>query len=143
MARTYRYTDSRDIAVDPLVAWDVVSNHEQMAEWMPARKVILEQDGTPNRNGVGAVRAIHLFGSPIRERITAFEAPTKLRYELVSGLPFRDYVGQITVAPVAGGTRMTTEISFRTVIPGSQFIVAVALRVASAGAVRAARRRAG
>ncbi|OMC34137.1 hypothetical protein A5740_10915 [Mycobacterium sp. GA-1841] len=143
MARTFHYTDTRCVAADRRVAWDVVSNHELMSEWMPARKVVLEQVGSPDRDGVGAVRAIHLFGSPVRERITAFEAPTTLRYELLSGLPFRDYTGQITVEPAAGGTRITTEISFRTVIPGSQFIVAIAIRVASARAARAVRRRSG
>lgn len=142
MARHYRYTDSREVAVHPIVAWEVLTDHGRMSEWMPARKVILEAAGSPDRDGVGAVRAIHSFGTVIRERITMFDAPTTLRYELLSGLPFRDYTGQITVEPRAGGSRISTEISFSTVIPGSQLLVAIAIRVASARAARAADRRA-
>ena len=59
-----------------------------------------------------------------------------------SGLPFRDYAGQITVEPQAAGARISTEISFRTIVPGSQFFVAIAIRVTSARAARAANRRA-
>ena len=113
-----------------------------MSEWTPARRVTLEVTGHPEPNGVGAVRAIHVLGWVIRERITAFDAPTTLRYELISGLPFRDYRGQIWVEPSDHGSRILTEISFRPLIPGSQIFVAIAIRVASAGAARAAQRRA-
>ncbi|MGV0679084.1 hypothetical protein ABQE62_23050 [Mycolicibacterium fortuitum] len=44
--------------------------------------------------------------------------------------------------PQAAGARITTEISFRTIVPGSQFFVAIAIRVTSARAARAANRRA-
>ena len=141
MGKAYRYTDSRQVAADPAVAWEIVSNHERMSQWTPAHEVVLETLGSPDRNGVGAVRALRMFGPTIRERITAFEPPHKLRYELVSGMPFRDYTGEITVEPNGSGSRISTAISFRTIIPGTQIIVALAIRVASAGAARAARQR--
>lgn len=141
MARHYRYTDGREVAVHPLVVWEVLTDHHRMSEWMPARKIVLETIGSPERDGVGAIRAIHSFGTVIRERITTFDAPTTLRYELLSGLPFRDYTGQITVEPRGDGSRISTEISFSTTIPGSQLLVAIAIRVANARAARAACRR--
>jgi hypothetical protein len=141
MGRSHRYTDIRRVAVEPATAWEVVSDHERMSEWTPSRAVVLETPGSPDRNGVGAVRALHMFGPTVRERITAFEPPTTLRYELVSGLPFRDYTGQITVEPSGNGSVISTAISFRTIIPGTQILVAIAIRVASAGAARAALRR--
>lgn len=79
-----------------------------------------------------------MFGPVIRERITRFEPPTTLQYRLVSGLPFRDYTGQITVEPAETGSVMSTVIRFRTIVPGTQLFVAIAMRVASAGAVRLA-----
>lgn len=141
MGRSYRYTDVRHVAADPAVVWEIISNHELMSEWTPSRKVVLENPGCPDRNGVGAVRALHIFGPTIRERTTLFEPPPTLRYSLVSGLPFREYTGQITVAPAETGSVISTAISFRTIVPGTQILVAIALRVASAGAVRMARRR--
>lgn len=59
---------------------------------------------------------------------------------LMSGLPFREYTGQITVEPADTGSVMSTVISFRPIVPGTQILVAIAMRVASAGATRAARR---
>lgn len=140
MGRSYRYTDVRRVPADPAVVWGIVSNHEHMSEWTPSRRVVLETPGSPDRNGVGAIRALHMFGPVIRERITRFEPPTTLQYRLVSGLPFRDYTGQITVEPAETGSVMSTVISFRTIVPGTQLFVAIAMRVASAGAVRLARR---
>lgn len=91
-----------------------------------------------------------MFGPTIRERITAFEPPTTLRYELVSGLPFRDYTGQITIEPGDDGTLISTAITFRTVIPGTQILVAIAIRQcrrcprrAAARTLRRARRQLG
>jgi Polyketide cyclase / dehydrase and lipid transport len=140
VGRPYRYTDVRQVAVDPGAAWSIVSDHEYMSEWTPARAVVLENLGRPDPNGVGAVRALHMWGPTIRERITAFEPPTRLEYELVSGLPFRDYTGQIIIGPSGNGSVITTTISFRTILPGTQLLVALAIRVASAGAARAAQR---
>ncbi|MEN3221459.1 SRPBCC family protein [Mycolicibacterium porcinum] len=138
MGRSYRYTDVRRVPADPAVVWGIVSNHEHMSEWTPSRRVVLETPGSPDRNGVGAIRALHMFGPVIRERITRFEPPTTLQYRLVSGLPFRDYTGQITVEPAETGSVMSTVIRFRTIVPGTQLFVAIAMRVASAGAVRLA-----
>lgn len=138
MGRSYRYTDVRRVPADPAVVWGIVSNHEHMSDWTPSRRVVLETPGSPDRNGVGAIRALHMFGPVIRERITRFEPPTTLQYRLVSGLPFRDYTGQITVEPAETGSVMSTVISFRTIVPGTQLFVAIAMRVASAGAVRLA-----
>ncbi|MBV8966933.1 MAG: SRPBCC family protein, partial [Mycobacteriaceae bacterium] len=99
MGRFHHYTDVRRVAVDPATAWNVISDHERMSEWTPARAVVLENPGRPEEGGVGAVRALHMWGRTIRERVTAFEPPRRLEYELVSGLPFRDYSGQITIVP--------------------------------------------
>lgn len=142
MGRTHRYSVSRDTTADPAVAWDTVSDHEGMTSWTPYRTAVLEAPGTPDRNGVGAVRALHGLGPPLRERITLFEPPRRMRYELVSGLPFRDYVGEVTVEPSGSGSRITCVISFRTIIPGSQIFGALACRIGTIGAARAAHRTA-
>ena len=141
--RFHRYTDVRRVNTDPVTAWNVIADYERMSEWTPARVVTLEKPGRPDRFGVGAVRALHMWGTTIRERITAFEPPTRLEYELVSGLPFRDYTGQIRIEPKGNSSVISTAISFRTIVPGTQLLVAIAVRIASAGAARAAQRRTG
>lgn len=143
MERLYQYSVSRDVAAVPAVTWDVVSDHAGMFKWTPFRKSVLEKNGTHEENGVGAIRALYALGPPVRERITEFEPPTRLRYELVSGLPFRDYTGEVTVEPSGTGSRISTVISFRTRIPGSQLFGPIAVRLGTLGAARLAERRAG
>lgn len=121
--------------------WDVVSNHEEMAAWTPFRKSVLERPGEPDPRGVGAIRALHVVGPPTREQVTEYDPPRRLRYRLLSGLPFRHYVGEVAVAPSGAGSSVTTEVCFRTVIPGTHFFGPIAMRLATRGAVRLAERR--
>jgi hypothetical protein len=102
---------------------------------------VLERPGSLERNGVGAIRALHLLGPPTREQVTEYDPPRRLRYRLLSGLPFRHYVGEVTVAPSGAGSSVTTEVCFRTLIPGTQVFGPIALRLATRGAVRLAERR--
>ncbi|ORV18030.1 SRPBCC family protein [Mycobacterium celatum] len=142
MSKLYRYRVSRHVAADPATVWDVVSDHAGMAEWTPFRKSIVEKPGEPHPNGTGTVRALYLLGPPTREQVVEFEPPRRLRYMLLSGLPFRDYIGEVTVEPEGTDTRLTTELSFRTRIPGSQFFGPIAIRRGTNGAARLAEKRA-
>lgn len=47
MGRSYRYTDVRREAVDFLIAWDIVSDHERISERTPVRGVVLEDPVAP------------------------------------------------------------------------------------------------
>jgi uncharacterized protein YndB with AHSA1/START domain len=140
MGKLYRYQVSRWVAAHPAAVWDVVSTHAGMFRWTPYRKSILEREGANHPNGVGAIRALYLLGRPTREQITAFEPPHRLRYTLLSGLPFRDYTGEVTVEPDGSGSRLHTRIAFRTRIPGSQLFGPVAVRIATKKAARLAER---
>ncbi|GBE65579.1 hypothetical protein MFM001_20410 [Mycobacterium sp. MFM001] len=142
MSKLYRYRVSRHVAANPQVVWNVVSDHARMAEWTPFRRSAVEKPGEPDPNGTGAVRALYLAGPPTRERIIEFEPPRRLRYMLLSGLPFRDYIGEVTVEPDGTGTRLTTELAFRTRIPGSQIFGPIAIRLGTRGAARLAEKRA-
>jgi uncharacterized protein YndB with AHSA1/START domain len=141
MSRLYQYRVSYRVSASPTTVWDVISDHAGMPQWTPFRRVVLEKQGSPHPNGVGAVRALHLIGPPTREEVVEFIPPHRLRYRLLSGLPFQDYEGQITVEPDGEGARLSTELRFRTRIPGSQLFGPVAIRLATRGAVRLAEKR--
>ncbi len=104
-------------------------------------KAVLETPGDPYPNGTGAIRALYLLGPPTREQITDFDAPRRLRYRLLSGLPFSDYVGEITVAPEGSGARLSTHVRFRARIPGTHMFGPIAIRLATNAAARLAERR--
>ncbi|MCE5292499.1 MAG: SRPBCC family protein [Nocardiaceae bacterium] len=142
MRKLHEFTVSRLTEAEPSTTWNVISDPDVMARWTPYRQVTLEKAGAPEPNGVGAVRAMRGFGPTVRERITTFEPPARMRYELVAGLPFRDYTGEITVEPHNSGSRITCVIRFRTVVPGSQVLGAFAVWFATTRAAREATRRA-
>jgi uncharacterized protein YndB with AHSA1/START domain len=141
MSRLRHYTFARHVEADPATVWNVISDHAGMPLWTPFRKSVLETPGHPSPNGVGAVRALYLFGPPIREEIVGFEPPRRLRYRLLSGLPFSNYVGEITVEPEGPGSRVCTDIRFTTHIPGTQLFGPIAIRIATHGAARLAEKR--
>ena len=143
MSRLYHYVVSRHVSAAPATVWDVVSDHTGMPRWTPFRRAVLERTGQPHPNGVGAVRYLHLLGPPTREEVLEFEPPHRLRYRLLSGLPFRDYVGEVAVEPEGTGSRLSTDLHFRTRIPGTQFFGPVAIYLATRAAARLAEKPSG
>lgn len=122
------YTFTRSVPVPPATVWGVVSDHPGMSRWTPLRRVVMEAGGSPNPNGVGAVRALHLVGPPIREQVTEFEPERRLGYRALSGLPARDYTGEVVLEPTGSGTRIRWTITFSPKFPGAQFLIAAVIR---------------
>ena len=79
-----------------------------MEAWAPVRKVALEREGDPPPDGVGAIRVLSRPPLKIREQITDVDAPVRLAYRLLSGLPVRDYVGETTLSLAIGTARQRT-----------------------------------
>jgi Polyketide cyclase / dehydrase and lipid transport len=67
--------------------------------------------------GVDAIRRFRRGRYTTRERVTTFEPPHRLRYELLSGIPIRDYRAEVTLEPDVDGTLITWGSSFRGKFP--------------------------
>lgn len=93
--------------------WSVLADHEGMSSWGPGVKVTLETPGAPEANGVGAVRRISAPGPmpAIVEEVTTFEPGSTLRYKALSGVPFKNYHGEVVLSPVVGGTKVEYAVS--------------------------------
>ncbi len=126
-----RYTFTHAVSAEPERVWAEVADHEGMSSWtptwLPVPKVVLESAGSPERNGVGAVRRISIVGPPIRERVTAFEPNHCLAYEALSGVPARNYTGEIVLTPVGTSTRIAWTIAFEPTFPGAQLVLRAAI----------------
>jgi hypothetical protein len=66
----------------------------------------------------------------MRELVLAYERPTRFSYELLSGLPLRDHIGEVTLRGTSGGTEMSYRIETTPTVPVGGFAVIGALRVA-------------
>jgi uncharacterized protein YndB with AHSA1/START domain len=114
------------IAADRDRIWEILSNHEGMPRWFPAREVVRRRPGAPDPNGVDAVRVVRTSGLAIEERVTAFEPGRRLAYVVSAGAPLRDHRGEVVLdADDAAGdaTRVRWSVELRPLIPGTGWIL--------------------
>jgi len=96
--------------------------------WSPIDSFELEREGTPPPEGVGAIRVFRRGRTTGRDEIIELVPERKLAYASRSGVPVRDYVGEITLdATPKGGTEIAWHSSFFAKAPGSGWILQRAL----------------
>ncbi|MDB5065667.1 MAG: Polyketide cyclase/dehydrase [Chloroflexi bacterium] len=121
--------------------WAVLADARRWREWTAFSTTELEREGSPDPDGVGALRRFRRGPVTSREEVTGFEPPHRLTYELRSGLPVRGYRAVVTLAPSEGGTEISWQSRFEPRIPGTGGLLRVVLdRVITDVATRLARR---
>ena len=98
----------------PERVWALLADARSWPRWAPFDEATVE-DG----EGLGELRRFQAGRRTTRERVTVFEPPRRLGYELVSGIPIRDYNAEVTLTPEADGTAIRWRSSFRAKIPGT------------------------
>lgn len=107
----------------PAEIFAVLADARRWSAWSAVDHSDLQQpapDGDPD--GVGAVRRFVTGRVTSVERVVAFEPPRRLAYELVSGLPLRDYHAEVTLEPAVAGTRITWHSTFQPKVPGTGWL---------------------
>lgn len=130
-------TATATVAAAPARVWAVLSDHEGMSKWGPV-KVTLARPGDAERNGVGAQRSIKAapLVPPIVEEIVDFEPEQRLGYRGVSGIPFRNYAGDVQLRPSGSGTEISYTVSADNQLPGVAAVLANGLLFALKRAVK-------
>lgn len=130
-----RATSSATVPTSIDEAWKVLADHAGMSKWGPV-KVVVEKPGAPERDGVGAVRRISAPGPApaIVEEITAYDAPTRLGYKALAGVPFKGYSGEVVLSPAGTGTRIEWTLSAKQRVP---FVEQAALKAVSTALLQA------
>lgn len=133
-------------AADPATVFARVSDHARFiaGRGLVCRVVVA---GTPDANGLGAVREVESGALRFRETVTAFDAPTGYSYRIDSlhwgplRLPFEHRGGRIELAAVAAGTRATwiSEFTLRVPVIG-EWLAGVMARQVRAGFIALLRR---
>jgi len=106
-------TSQKTVAAPIETVWDKLSDHVGMSQWGPGITVTMDKQGTPDPNGVGAVRRIASPGPgpDIVEEVVAFDAPHLFGYKALSGTPFPGYAGEVRLTPSGAGTHISYTIS--------------------------------
>ncbi|HBZ69575.1 MAG TPA: hypothetical protein DEP35_07545 [Deltaproteobacteria bacterium] len=107
------------IAAPPSRVWPVLCDHEGMPRWMPVREVVRRRPGSPEPNGVGAIRTIRGMGLVMEEHITGWKSGERFEYVLKEGAPLRDHIGEMVVEPTEDGTLVRWCVQFRPLVPGT------------------------
>jgi hypothetical protein len=81
--------------------------------WSPMDSVEIERPGATAPGGVGSIRVNRKARTVGRDEIVELVADERFVYRSLSGVPVRDYVGEVTLEPTAdGGTRIRWQSSF-------------------------------
>jgi Polyketide cyclase / dehydrase and lipid transport len=98
--------------------FDVLTDHRGMAAITALRYPRLEREGSPEPNGVGAVRALGAVGPPFREEVTEFERPHRFSYRALSGVPTAsEHGGTIDLTEQGGQTLLRWRVNSSTKLP--------------------------
>lgn len=87
--------------------------------WSPLGSFELVREGADEPEGLGAIRLFRTGGIRSYEEIVALEPGRRFGYALDHGLPLRDYVAYVDLAPVDGGTEIHWHSSFTARVPGT------------------------
>lgn len=116
------------------VVWDLVATASRWAEWSFVTRAVLEREGSPTPDGVGALRRLTVAGRGSREAVVAFEPPHRLGYTIVSGFPVRHHRADVVLeTPGAGavpgpGTVVRWSATFDPAVPGTGLPTALLMR---------------
>ncbi|MEE9282233.1 MAG: SRPBCC family protein [Myxococcota bacterium] len=119
---------SKEVPGPPEAAWELFTDHAGWARWAGAKEVVVRQEGDPAPNGLGAICVLRASGLAIEEEVTAFDAPRRIAYRLVAGLPTRDHSGEVRFEACEVGTRLVWSVEFRPLAPGTGWLVEWGLR---------------
>jgi uncharacterized protein YndB with AHSA1/START domain len=120
----------RRFAAPPAEVFAYLAEHENL-EPLFGTKITRVRDGADgSRNGVGSTRRLKIapFIPAFEETTTELVPDSLIRYRITKGTPLREHEGLMRFSPDGSGTRLVYEITFGSVVPGVDRIVAAALR---------------
>jgi uncharacterized protein YndB with AHSA1/START domain len=136
-------TSQTTVAAPIETVWDKLSDHVGMTQWGPGITVTMDKVGSPDPNGVGAIRRIASPGPgpDILEEVVTFEAPHVLGYKALSGTPFPGYAGEVRLTPAGAGTHISYTISSTATFPLVKAPLAVLCQVLLRFLARASKKK--
>src|SRR4051794_26607324 len=111
-------------AAPPEAVWALLADATTWPAWSDFASAEIERPGVDAPQGVGSRRRFTYGRTRTYEEIVAFDPPRHVAYTLLSGLPLRDYRGDVTLTPTPdGGTAIRWQSQFRPKVPGTGAIV--------------------
>ena len=101
--------------------WQLIADPRTWSDWGAWSRAEILREGEPPPGGLHTVKRLRLFPTTVVEEVTVFEPPTRLGYELRSGLPLRAYRAEISLTDTSGavGTEIRWRAQFEPKLPGT------------------------
>jgi uncharacterized protein YndB with AHSA1/START domain len=98
--------------------FDLLADHANYKLFPGVIDSKLLQEGSPDRNGVGAVREVVVKAGWFREKITAFDRPRRFDYLITeTSLPLQHQGGSVQLEQTSAGTLVTWSSTLRVKTP--------------------------
>jgi uncharacterized protein YndB with AHSA1/START domain len=110
--------------------WRRLADVRTWCEWNAFGTSELEREGTPEPDGVGAIRRLGQGPVISREQILEFDPPRHLAYTILSGVPVRDYRADVELTADGDGTLIAWRARFEPKLPGTGPLLRLFLRAA-------------
>jgi hypothetical protein len=111
------------------VVYGLLADHSTWPAWSSIESVELEQAGDPPPEGVGAIRVIKRGRVTGRDQILELTPGKRFKYASLSGLPVRDYVGEVDLSSAPdGGTAVNWHSAFSPKMPGTGWLLQRGIR---------------
>ncbi|MGH3981722.1 MAG: SRPBCC family protein [Pseudonocardiaceae bacterium] len=91
--------------------------------WSPIESFQLERVGEPEPEGLGAIRIFRKGRMIGRDEIAGLVPDRRFSYRHLTGLPVRDYRGDVDLESSAAVTIIRWHISFTPVMPGTGWLL--------------------
>jgi uncharacterized protein YndB with AHSA1/START domain len=111
------FTLSATIEAPVETVFEVLTDHRGYSRITSLRSSTLEREGSPDPNGVGAIRVLALAGPPIREEVTVFERPQRFAYRALSGVPAKEHTGTVNLSSRGQTTLLTWRVDSTPKLP--------------------------
>ena len=113
----------------PQVVYRLLTDGSSWPSWSPIESFELERPGEPPPEGVGAIRVFRRGRTTGRDQVLEVIPDRRLKYASLSGLPVRDYVGQVDLERAPDGTTtIRWHSSFLPRVRGTGWIVERGIR---------------
>lgn len=104
---------------DAVTVYRLLRDGAGWPSWSPIDSFALERTGADEPEGLGAIRVFVRGAVRGRDEITALVPDRRFGYRHLSGLPVRDYVGDVELEPTGAGTTIHWRVSFLPKVPGT------------------------
>lgn len=114
--------------------FEALLDHEAMSKWTPAKvRVIARGD----ERGVGTVRRLRLGALSFDEEVTYADAPSRIVYRIVRGVPLDFHRGEVLLSETGDGkTEVTWNVRLVSMVPGVAESIGAVLRPGLRGGLR-------